>query len=123
MAMWSIASALLTFSVLGAWGIGIFIVPVAIVFLVLAMRRNSPWPERTVGSVAGIAIACIGVAFIHRSYAPCDSGSAVMLGPGQSLSCGGLDPLPWMIVGSTLLVGALCSYLLWKRHQVVGRPG
>jgi hypothetical protein len=121
LAHWTFALALLTFAVLGALSIGVFVLPFAVAAIVFAARRKRSWPEPYLGGVLGVATVCLYVAYRARNYTPCTpSGTAVRLGPGERLTCGGLDPLPWLIVGGTLLtVGVIGYFLLRRRNEIV----
>jgi hypothetical protein len=112
---WGVGFGLLTFSVLGALSIGVFILPVALSSLFFASRRSRAWPEAATGLLLGPAMVCLGVAFRSRNYVPCTPGPQRLF-PGQSYSCGGWDPIPWLITGLCLLAVAFTIYGVWRRR-------
>jgi hypothetical protein len=51
------------------------------------------------------------VAFINRNSVPCArSGSIVRAAPGESFSCGGRDPTPWLMIGAAFVCVAVIGY-------------
>jgi hypothetical protein len=113
-AAWAVVGGLVAVAVLGALSIGIFVLPFAGLGLWLLLRSGRRWPE-LLGAVSGAGIVCLAVAAINRDSAPCPDGP-VVLAPGEtSLSCGGFDPLPWLIAGGLLSVAGAAAYLLERR--------
>src|SRR5215208_455167 len=117
---WAAAFALLALAVVGAMSIGIFVVPFAIAAIVLAARRNCRWPEAALGAFLGVGSLCLFIAFLHRDDSPCPAArTLVRVRPGERLSCGGLDPVPWLAIGLLLAAVGLGGYLLFHRtHRV-----
>jgi hypothetical protein len=114
---WAVALALLSFALIGAATIGIFVFPFAIVALIVAERRNRPWPESLMGGLTGIGSVCLFVAYRNRGYAPCPSGP-MRLAHGQHFSCGGFDPTPWLAIGLVLTVSGFVGYLVSRRTRL-----
>jgi hypothetical protein len=114
-AAWAVAGGLLTFSLL-SW-VGLFLLPAALVACWLAGRSARSSLE-LLGAVAGAGLVCLGIAFGARDYSPCPPGGSLRVPPGEtSVSCGGFDPLPWLVAGLALvLVGAL-AYGVGRRLQ------
>jgi hypothetical protein len=114
-AAWAVAGGLLTFSLL-SW-VGLFLLPAALVACWLAGRSARSSLE-LLGAVAGAGLVCLGIAFGARDYSPCPPGGSLRVPPGEtSVSCGGFDPVPWLVAGLALvLVGAL-AYGVGRRLQ------
>jgi hypothetical protein len=116
-AEWALALALLSFAIIAAASIGMFVFPFAIVALVFAERRNRSWPEPLMGGLVGIGSVLLFVAYRNRHYAPCPPGRFPMrLAHGEHFSCGGFDPMPWLAVGALLTAAGLVSYLVSMRR-------
>jgi hypothetical protein len=116
LAEWAIALALLTFALVGAATIGMFVFPFAVVALVLAERRNRPWPESLMGGLVGIGSVFLFVAYRNRDYTPCPPGRFPMtLARGEHFSCGGFDPIPWLAIGAFLTAAGFVGYFVSKR--------
>jgi hypothetical protein len=108
MLAWAIAVGLAALAVIGAMTIGMFVAPVAVAALVYATLRHHAGRELLVGGLLGVGAACLFVAYRNRGYTPCPpSGTSLRLGPGESYSCGGFDPAPWLGVGLVLVVVGL----------------
>jgi hypothetical protein len=111
---WVLVGGLLLFSLLAAASIGVFVLPFALLALWLVTRTARMGIE-VLGSVAGAGLVCLGVAFAHRDYEPCPEG-AVTLAPGErSFSCGGSDPLPWLVAGLALAAAGALAYAVARR--------
>ena len=117
---WSVAGALFTFSVLTGFSIGLFIMPVAAVLLIL-VAWNSPRSTEALGFINGIGVPLLLVAFLNRDFTPCPTDGIIYLPagspPGSSASCGGLDPVPWLITGIVVSALALLSYAALRRRN------
>jgi hypothetical protein len=88
------------------------ILPFALVLLGLALYLSPRWPE-SLGFVEGIGLLLLVLAYLHRGDQPCSSnGMLHQIAPesaGQSVSCGGFDPHPWLYAG--VVVAALAALL------------
>lgn len=114
---WVLTGAALTFSFLTGLSIGIFVLPFAIGLLVLVVRRSPQLPEAA-GLVSGIGVILLVVAFLHRAYEPCPASGVLRLQPGQtSVSCGGLDPQPWLAGGLAVFAAGCVVYALTARAR------
>ena len=89
------ALVLISFLELGVLGVAISFAA----FALAARRAPSVWPQ-ILGAVEGWAAICLLVAFLNRGYRPCGRGP-ISLAPGQSYSCGGAPPTPWLIAALT----------------------
>jgi hypothetical protein len=102
--------------VLSLPSLGMFLLPVALAACTLATTRNRFWPESACGVLAGTGITGLLVGFLNLGYVPCPSGP-MELGPGESYSCGGFDPRPWLVAGGLLFGGGLVAYFLLSRGE------
>ena len=114
-AEWALALALLSFALIGAATIGMFVFPFAVLALVLAERRNRPWPESLMGGLVGIGSVLLFVAYRNRDYASCRRGFPMRLAHGELFSCGGFDPMPWLAIGALLTAAGFVGYFVSKR--------
>jgi hypothetical protein len=115
---WAFAFALLLFAVLTGFSIGVFVFPLAMLAFGLAGHYARPWPELVSGGLAGIASVSLLVAFLNRDWQPCPAVQTVIHlepGSGGRFSCGGLKPLPWLIVGLALLATSVIVHLSSRR--------
>ncbi len=119
---WSAAGAALTFSFLTGFSIGLFILPLAAVLLIW-VARSAPRPTEALGFIEGIGATLLLVAFLGRDYTPCPAHARFDLPagspPGSSVSCGGFDPLPWLIAGIVVSGLALLSYAVLRLPKSV----
>lgn len=96
---------------------GLLVVPVAGAAAVLAAYRLRSWPE-ALGLGEGIGIVLLVVALVNRDYRSCPSNGVLTLAPGQqSVSCGGLDPAPFTVLGLTVCVAAAVAYGVAARRR------
>jgi len=122
-AEWALAMALLSFAVIGAASIGVLVLPFALLALALAARRNRAWPEAPMGGLTGVGSICLLVAYINRAYSPCPTGpTRVRVVSGGHFSCGGFDPMPWLMVGLLLAAVGCVGYLVLRRTRAAAGP-
>jgi hypothetical protein len=118
---WAVTGAGLTLSFLSGFSIGLLLLPFALVLLALVARLSPQLPEAA-GFVSGVGVMLIVVAFLNQDYRPCGSG-VVTLEPGQtSVSCGGLDPRPWLVSGLAVFTAGCVAYALTSRARRRARP-
>ena len=116
-AAWALAGALLVFSVLSGFSIGLFILPLALIAIAAVAWRAAAWPE-SVGAVAGAGTVCLLIAFLSRDYDPCPQGRVRVLRPGEtSVECGGMDPVPWLVIGIVLVAIPVASHAAMRRRS------
>ena len=118
-AAWALVGALFSLSFVGAASIGLFLLPAALAVLVLTAVFIRTWPEAT-GVLLGAAALLLFVGSANLNSTPCpSSGSgAVHVGrPGDAtFSCGGWDPVPWLVAGLVLAGASVGFYSLarWR---------
>jgi hypothetical protein len=116
---WLVVGAALTFCFLAALSVGPFVLPFALVLLAIVATRSPRLPE-AVGFISGIGVMLLVIAFLHRSDGqPCPAGDGFQqLAPGQqSVSCGGLDPHPWLYLGIPVTAAGAVTYLAVSRKR------
>jgi hypothetical protein len=118
---WALASALVIFGVITGLSIGLFVLPFAVVAVLLAGRRNRVWPEGPMGGLVGAGGVCLLVAYLNRGpFTPCAPESVnVRLNDGGHFHCGGLDPTTWLAAGALLVVAGLLGYVVSLRTRRV----
>jgi hypothetical protein len=113
-AAWGLAGGLVFFALLTGLSIGLFVLPFALLALWFVVRNGAGWPE-ILGVLVGAGGVCLAVAARSWDYNPC-SDEPLRLPPGTtSYSCGGMDPIPWLITGIVLLVAGAVAYMLARR--------
>ena len=123
-AEWAFGVALLSFAAVGAASIGVFVLPFALLILVLVARRNRESPEAW-GSLAGIGSICLFVGFGNLDYTPCPTMPItirVVEGTRGSFSCGGPEPMPWLAMGLLLTTTGIAMYWISRRRLLATAP-
>lgn len=109
---WTLAGAMMSFSLLAGFSIGLFVLPLAAAVMLWTVRR-SPHAVEAVGLFAGTGIVLLVIAFINRGYTGCPAGG-LSIGTdapaGTAVSCGGLDPHPWLVAGVAFTAAGLALY-------------
>jgi hypothetical protein len=114
-AAWAVAGGLLALSLVSF--AGLFLLPVALVACWLAGRITRSGVE-LLGALPGAGLVCLGIAFGARDYSPCPPGGSLRIPPGEtSVSCGGFDPLPWLVAGLALMVAGALACGVGRRLQ------
>jgi hypothetical protein len=111
-AAWLVVGGLVSCAALTGLSIGALVAPIAVVALVWVARRASHAAEAA-GALAGVGAFLIVVAFLNRDYRPCPAGELSLPAgtpAGTAVSCGGLDPVPWLVSGAALAALALAVY-------------
>ena len=118
-AAWAAIGAVLALSVLGAASIGLFVFPLALLGLCLVATRVRAWPEMA-GVLEGVATLNLFVGIANVGSTPCPAaGSGTVQRAGgvpSGSSCGGFDPLPWLLVGLALAVIGLLTYVVARER-------
>jgi hypothetical protein len=94
--LWSLAGALVTFSLVAAASVGLLVLPFAGLATFFVARRTRNRAE-ILGGLVGAAAVCFAIAWIQR--AP-----------------GGFDARPWLVAGIVLAVAGLAGYTVFARR-------
>jgi apolipoprotein N-acyltransferase len=94
--LWSLAGALIAFSLIAAASVGLLVLPFAALALFLVARKTRDRAE-VLGGLVGAAAVCLAIAWIQR--AP-----------------GGFDAVPWLVAGIVLAVAGLAGYAVFARR-------
>jgi hypothetical protein len=114
---WSLVGAALGFSFLTGFSIGLLLLPFALVLLWLVLYLSPRWPE-SIGFFEGVGILLLVIAYLHRGDRACPPNGTIQIGPssaGQSVSCGGLNPHPWLYSGLVIASVAAMAYAVARR--------
>jgi hypothetical protein len=110
---WAVLGGGLAFSLISFVGV-LTIVPVAIVIVLMALRRAVR--RSASGLLSGAGLLFLFIAWLHRE------------GPGascwQTATASGCthhpDPLPWLVTGLVLLLGGVFAHSALNREQARG---
>jgi hypothetical protein len=94
--LWALAGALVTFSLIAAASIGLFVLPVAALVTAL-VARSTRLAAETLGALVGAGAICLVIAWLQR--AP-----------------GGFDWRPWLVAGTVLAALGIAGYGLLGRR-------
>jgi hypothetical protein len=114
---WSLAGAALGLSFLTGFSIGLLLLPFALALLWLVLHLSPRWPE-SLGFFEGVGFLLLAIAYLHRSDHACAPSGTLKIAPsaaGQSISCGGLDPHPWLYSGFVIVALAAFAYAVARR--------
>jgi hypothetical protein len=124
-AAWGLAGGLVFFALLTGLSIGFFVLPFALLALWFVVRNGAGWPE-ILGVLVGAGGVCLAVAARSWDYNPCSDEPVRLPAGTTSYSCGGMDPIPWLITGIVLLVAGIVAYMTARRlgppRIRVGKP-
>lgn len=111
---WTVAGAVIGFAVVSMASVGVLVLPfglAALVFCALRVRFGA----ESFGVVIGAGATLLLIAAINwdsRNLAPCSETGQVSVDLGEQYpSCGGNDPIPWLVVGLALATAGLASYV------------
>lgn len=112
---WGMVGGLFAFGFVAMASIGLFVVPVAVAAAWLTSRHVESGAE-LLGLItgAGLVSLAVGLANVENFEQSCPARGSEGLRESED-SCGGLDPIPWLLVG-TLLTLASMSAFGWIRH-------
>ena len=118
-AAWAAAGAVFVVGLVGSFGVLAFLLPIGGAALVVLALRARVWPE-ALGIGTGVAGLLLFVAYANLNYAPCPiEPTTVTRLPGyRPPACGGIDPMPWLVIGIALLAITLISYSALRRRQI-----
>ena len=119
---WAVTGFLGAGAILSLMTIGALLVPFAVLAAFLTARRYSIGLE-TIGLIAGVGLAAVGIGLLSLGNHPCPSGP-IVFAPGQvgAAECGGANPIPWLLGGLASIWFAVVTRL-WLKRQTHGRLG
>lgn len=104
---WTVCGGLLAFSFLSF--AGLFTLPLGFILLALLMAfapdRRDRW-----GLLAGLGALLFLIGVLNLGSRPCSEQGWVVLSDGESYSCGGLVPWPWLAAGALVFAAAVFLY-------------
>jgi hypothetical protein len=113
--LWIPIGACAALGLAAAPSFGLFLLPFAVVAIVVARWKLRPWPE-ALGAGLGVGVVLLVVAIANNDYRAC-SGGPITVAPGESsVSCGGLDPAPFLLMGLALCASAAVLYFTLRRR-------
>jgi hypothetical protein len=95
----------------------LLLLPFALALLWLVLYPSPSWPE-SLGFFEGVGFLLLAIAYLDRSDHPCSPSGTLHIAPsspGQSISCGGLDPYPWFYSGLVIAALAGLAYAVARR--------
>ena len=109
---WPIIGATLSFSVLGAMTIGIFVFPFAIAGL-LALRKWGGNQKSSVGLISGAGLPVLYIAYLNRQGPGMVCGS---YGNGGEQCTQEYSPWPFLLVGAILVALGVVLFIRLRRR-------
>jgi hypothetical protein len=107
---WSAGGILFAMGVVGAASFGFLLLPVAGAALIVIAARVRVWPEG-LGAFEGLAAVALLIGVLNLGRTPCPRDGTLVLHPGQhEVSCGGVAPAPFLIVGLATAIAAIAVY-------------
>lgn len=95
--------------------IGLVAAPMAILVTWFVIARAGVWPKG-LGFAFGLGLISLLLWWVNRDYqGGCYQG--IVLGLGGRTTCGGFPPVPLLVAGMILLVGALLGFGLARRES------
>ncbi len=113
-AAWVLAGGLLFFALVTGFTIGLFVLPFAVCAVWLVARGSRIWPE-LLGLAGGAGVVGFVVAAVNRDGDGCKT---TIENGATTVTCGGLDPTPWLVGGLVLLLAASLLYAFATRRIV-----
>jgi hypothetical protein len=109
---WVFAGALTFFAFVTGFSIGLFVLPFAVIAVWLVARGGRIWPE-ILGLVGGIGVIGIVIAALNHDGSGCKTTEEDGF---TTVTCGGIDPTPWLVGGLLLLAVASLLYAFARRR-------
>jgi hypothetical protein len=98
-------------------GLLVLVLAVAVVALLRAGRHLEVWPD-VAGVLPGAGSLSLFVGIANVNSTPCPSSGSGFAGPGATgavSSCGGFEPLPWLLIGVVLTATGFALFLGRRR--------
>jgi hypothetical protein len=111
-AAWVFAGGLTAFAWLTGFSIGLFLLPFAVLTIWLVARKGRIWPE-ILGMVSGLGVIGLVIAAINREG---DSCRTTEENGGITITCGGIDPRPWLVGGLVLIAAGVLLFAFARRR-------
>ena len=110
---WLLIGGVYTLSLLTAFTIGVFVLPVAIIATLLLARRHRPADE-LFGLVAGLGLPVLFVAYLNRD----GPGNICTTARDGAQSCTEKwSPWPWLAAGLLLVVTGIVAFVADRRRR------
>jgi hypothetical protein len=122
-AAWVGAGALLSFALVSAASVGLFVLPFALLSF-WAIARAAPPGRTAFGLASGAGLVCLLVWALNRDSRPCPESGESTVAPGAtSVECGGFDALPFLLAGLVLTLAGPALFAAARRPGRAGRLG
>lgn len=103
-------------TVAGAPSFGLLLLPLAVLAIAVASRRARSWPE-VLGAGEGAGAVLLLIAVLNRDNRACPNGHVLVVPAGQrSAECGGWAPMPFLVLGLAVCIGAVLTYQVLARR-------
>jgi hypothetical protein len=112
---WTAVGACGALGLAAAPSFGLVVLPFAVVAIAIAARTLRTWPEG-LGAIAGVGVLLLVIALLNSDYRSCSEGPVTAAAGDNSVSCGGLDPIPLLVVGVVLCFAAGIGYAALNRR-------
>jgi hypothetical protein len=117
-AIWALAGLLLAFTILAGFSIGLLFAPFAGIALIVASHQAARWPEAA-GIAFGAGVMLIVIGLLNLDYDPCSHRATVELDVGEEVTCGGMDPVPWLGTGGVIAAVSAALYCAARRWNAL----
>lgn len=115
---WGIAGLLLAGALLSAASVGLYVLPVALIVLVLAARSFGFGPQ-SFGAITGAGLPLIAVGVLSALEPGTKCSGPISLPPGQTaeITCGQVISSPWFVAGAIAVTLGIGAAMLRTRHS------
>jgi len=109
--VWLIIGAGYALSLLGAFSIGLFVLPLPVLATILLARRRRAHSGLP-GLISGLGIPLLYVAYLNRA----GPGTICTTITGGQECTAEWSPWPWLAAGMILIVLGAAALIAWQRH-------